>query len=374
MKKIILASGIFYPEVGGPAIHVRHIAEKLVKEGWNVHIFTYSSAKEKDNFDYKIHRIPKNLPKLARWFLYFIEVLFFGFNSKLIYTFDVSAAGLPSFLASKILHKKLIVRIGGDPIWERIVENGKRFLSMEDYYEKGFYIQDKPKLFKIVKMILNKADRLVTYTKMLVDMYEKYYEVPKGKFTIIKNPFLDKKQESFFVGTPTFVFAGRFVLYKNLELVIRAFNNIRNKKGDGELILIGSGPEENKLVNLIKELKAENYIQIKPNIPQTELFNLISNSSVCLAPALTEFNPNFILECLSFGKPVIITRGNGLSVDLPERFLFSANSQKEFEDKIERLFDKKIYEEECKYINKLDLSHNWKNVVNSHLKLIRELL
>ncbi|MDQ5950389.1 MAG: hypothetical protein QG585_331, partial [Patescibacteria group bacterium] len=49
-RKIILATGIFYPDVGGPAIHVRKIAERLCEEGFEVVVVAYGENKEPDNF------------------------------------------------------------------------------------------------------------------------------------------------------------------------------------------------------------------------------------------------------------------------------------------------------------------------------------
>jgi glycosyltransferase involved in cell wall biosynthesis len=62
--------------------------------------------------------------------------------------------------------------------------------------------------------------------------------------------------------------------------------------------LIGSGPEKNSLLKLVDELNAKDYVTFKDSLPQEELFKNIRNSTVCIGPALSEFNPNFILESL----------------------------------------------------------------------------
>jgi len=373
--KIVLASGVFYPEVGGPAIHTRHIAERLASEGCEVVVVTYSDSDESDNFPFIVKRIPRQYPKIFRWLLYSWNVLVASLSSDVIYAFDVSAAGLPAFITAKLLGKKFVIRIGGDPIWEREVEKKRSFVSMEEYYKNGLHKQARPLLFKMIRFMLLRSDKIVTYTYILVDLYTKHYHIPESKFLKIENPFLSQKTISDVADSyePTFLFAGRFVSYKNLLLVIKSFDKVRKKHKTGILKLIGSGPDEEELRACIKKLEATDYIHIAPSVSQEELFEEISHASACLAPALTEFSPNFILECLSFKKPVIVSRGNGLPVSLPDEFLFSVNDGKELEKKLEQFFDAAFYTWAHDQVSKFEMNHTWEDVVESHYELIRDL-
>jgi len=77
---------------------------------------------------------------------------------------------------------------------------------------------------------------------------------------------------------------------------------------------------------------------------------------------------------LGLKKPVLISRGHGLSVDLPEEFLFSPLNPAEFEEKIENFFNLDFYKMAEEKIQSLDLSYKWENVENAHLELILNLL
>lgn len=373
-KNITFAAGIFYPEVGGPSIHTRKIADRLSETGWKCKVITYSQKREKDDFTYVVKRVSKKIPKFFRWLSYFLKVLFSSLKSKIIFAFDPSAAGIPAFLVSKITGKRFVIRIGGDPIWERVVENNKRFISIQDYYKNNFHLKDRPILFKIIKFILNRSDKIIVYGDILKDIYVDNYGIDKNKFETIKNPLLDKKnitkKEDEEV---TFLFAGRFVSYKNLPLVIEAFNSVRVKRGFGKLILVGDGPEKENISKLIKNLGAESYIKVKDKMGQNDLFNIIQNSSVCIAPALTEFNPNFILESISFGKPILITKDNNLTIQMKSDFLIDTTNKADLENKINRFYDKDFFEKSKKYIRELDLSYGWDDVLNKYVNLIEKI-
>ena len=224
--------------------------------------------------------------------------------------------------------------------------------------------------------MLPKFDQIVFYTKFLADIYEKYYGVSAKKINIILNPvFRRESPEVERAAEPTVLFAGRFVAYKNLELVIRVFDKVRSKIGRGRLIMIGEGPDKEKLDKIIKGLPSAADIKMIPKMNQEKLFEHISLSTVGIGPALTEFNPNFILECLSLGKPVLISRENGLSVKLPEEFLFDVDvgSEQELEIKLANFFDEIFYQKALETVSNLQLNQTWQDVIRGHLNVLKSV-
>ena len=110
-----------------------------------------------------------------------------------------------------------------------------------------------------------------------------------------------------------------------------------------------------------------------PKVNQDKLFEYICFSWLGIGPALTEFNPNFILECLSFRKPVLISRENGLSVRLSDEFLFDAADEKELEAKLSSFFDEGFYQKALETISNLQLNQTWRDVIESHLIVLRSV-
>ena len=266
-----------------------------------------------------------------------------------------------------------MIRIGGDPIWERVVENGKRFLPLKEYYEKNYYFQDKPVLFKAIRWMVKRADAVVVYSSFFKDFYCRYYGVNPEKITIIVNPVTAIEKSAPWSDEPTFLFAGRFVAYKNLKIVIKVFDNLRQRFKKGRLKLIGKGPDEQELRFLVAALPSAGAITMLPSLDQKELFQEIRSAAVCLGPALTEFNPNFILEGLSLGKPAILSEGNGLSVSLPKEWLFNPMSAEDLEKKMAQFFDKDFYSSALQKVNALPMNQTWEKVIKEHLRLVQNL-
>ncbi|MDP3646373.1 MAG: hypothetical protein Q8R25_04780, partial [bacterium] len=121
--RVLIATGIFEPEAGGPATFAPKLAHLLTKKGWNVTVLTYSDVPRYDfdaSYPFKLVRVvrgPSTLLGVNRIFncvRFFFAALRYIAKSDIIYTLDWFSVGLPLSLAAKILEKPYIVRVGGD--------------------------------------------------------------------------------------------------------------------------------------------------------------------------------------------------------------------------------------------------------------------
>lgn len=375
-KGVLIASGIFPPDIGGPAVHIKKLAEELSSRGIKVSVVTYSKTKEDytDNV-YDITRISSDLPTALRGLMYLVSLFVSSIKLPNIFAQDVTSTGLPAMIVRKILpHKKLFIRIGGDLLWEREVESGATKLGMIDYYKSGSH--QKSRLFKIGRAVMSSSDLIIVPAEFLKDIYVKYYGISSDKITVIKNPIpifeahtstavkqsLNKEK--------TILFAGRFLKLKNIERLILAFISIYEEIKPAHLVLIGHGPEKEKYLEIINRSSIKDRVTIINTLSQEELFSEISIADLCVCPSLTEVNSNFTLECLSIGKPVLSTRHNGLSIKLPEEMLFSYDNQSELEDKIKSLLNSGYDTAGLKkLITAESAKSSWENVVAGYLRV-----
>jgi glycosyltransferase involved in cell wall biosynthesis len=104
-----------------------------------------------------------------------------------------------------------------------------------------------------------------------------------------------------------FVFVGRLVDWKAVDIAIRALARVR----DAELEIIGDGPMMNTWRSLVCELGLERRVYFTGWLSQQECASHLRDSIALVLPSLYECGGAVVLEAMATGKPVIATRWGG---------------------------------------------------------------
>ncbi|MGI0008922.1 MAG: glycosyltransferase, partial [Nitrosopumilaceae archaeon] len=104
-----------------------------------------------------------------------------------------------------------------------------------------------------------------------------------------------------------FVYVGRLVFYKNLEVVIKAISIAKKTEPKIKLILVGSGPHTKPLEELTNSLGLESNIEFKGYVGADEKAKIIATSSALVFPSLCEGFGLVILEAFAQNKPVLVS-------------------------------------------------------------------
>lgn len=161
------------------------------------------------------------------------------------------------------------------------------------------------KINKILyQYLLKKADGIIFQT---YDAMKYYYKKPSNKCVIIPNPIVIKNLPNKYEGTreKKIVNVGRLHEQKNQKLLIEAFVKAHKIVPDYKLEIYGQGHLEKELLNLIKKLKAEEYISLMGT--SNSLLKEIVNSSLFILSSNYEGMPNALIEAMCLGIPSIST-------------------------------------------------------------------
>ena len=107
---------------------------------------------------------------------------------------------------------------------------------------------------------------------------------------------------------PTFVFVGRLVGWKGVDLLIEAFGKI---KEDARLLIVGDGEERARLEALAKASNKAASIEFLGFRPAAEIRDILASASALVLPSLRECGGAVILEAFACGAPAIATDWGG---------------------------------------------------------------
>lgn len=367
--KVLIASGVYPPDIGGPATYAEKLSQELKKLNCEVKIITYGLRTDKQ---VDVIFIDKTKNIFLRYFCFFWQAAKLAAGTDIVYALDLISAGLPAVMAAKFRSKKIVFRTGGDFLWEKAWRNGWTEVSLSRYYEGKKTVREKFLIY-FCRWLLKKIDLIIFSTRLQADIYEKYYGVAPLKTKILINalPAIKAVPDQSF--KDSIIFAGRLIKLKNLERLIKTFAEIKSPHIN--LLLFGRGPEEEKLRQLIIDLKVGDKIELKGAIEHEKLMAVIAGCRFFILPSLTEISPNLALECVSLAKPLILTRENGLAGEITEHILtIDPLSEKDIKDKIEYLFNDNNLSAYAAKLEKLNwLRREWSLVAGEHLAVFKKI-
>ena len=298
--KILIATGIYPPDIGGPATYSKLLFEELPARGIDVEVLSFGKV--------------RHLPKIIRHLFYFFKVLSKGKNADIVYAQDPVSVGLPAMFAAKLLRKKFILKVVGDYAWEQYQqEEVAPFITPEEFQNGRYSIVTQTRKW-VERIVAKSADKIIVpsnYLKKIVTMWgvkEKNIKVIYNTFTSSKITESKKELREEFGLEGSIVFsAGRLVPWKGFELLIDAIKDIPNVK----LFIVGDGPDKEKLSKKIKELSLDKKIKLTGRLEQNELLKKIKASDLFVLNTGYEGLSHQLLEVMSVGTPIITTNVGG---------------------------------------------------------------
>src|SRR5829696_8339328 len=113
--RVVICTSLYPPDVGGPATHARDLREYLATRGHSVTVLTLGEQTRFNGPGQRV-QIRRSLP----WPTWFIAVMLWLLRHRRRYDV-IYATGLqgPAVLAARLAHKPVVVKVVGDPAWER---------------------------------------------------------------------------------------------------------------------------------------------------------------------------------------------------------------------------------------------------------------
>ena len=109
-----------------------------------------------------------------------------------------------------------------------------------------------------------------------------------------------------------FITVGRIAPEKGLDLFLKAVAQLKNRLNPGQVIIVGSGPEETKLRNQAKELQINELIEWTGHLNQSQVQARLNEADVFVLPSRLEGLSNAGLEAMERGLAPIFSACGGL--------------------------------------------------------------
>lgn len=349
-KKITIAAGSFWPEIGGPSSYLKAILPKIKEAGFEVKVVARSKKKsypEDSGFGFKIYRI-KDWPfKPLNYLRYFFKLLRAAKSSDIIYAQGPVSSGYPAYLANKFLRKKLVVKITGDYTWEQFALKNE-VLDVLDFQNKK--ISGKFNTLRKVQIkVCQSADRVIVPSRFLAKVVE-YWGVKKENIEVVYNgtdfePVNMKKENArreMGISGNIILSIGRLVPWKGFKMLIKIMPELIKEHNFARLVIVGDGPEMETLETIKNNLGLQNKVYLVGKKSQEELKTYLAAADMFVLNTGYEGFSHQILEAMAAGVPVVTTNagGNPEMIKQGENgFMVKYNDELNLAEAIKGIFD-----------------------------------
>lgn len=111
---------------------------------------------------------------------------------------------------------------------------------------------------------------------------------------------------------PLVLYVGRVMKYKNIDRLITIFSSVLSKIDNVRMVIVGTGPEQDRIRGLVRELKLEKYINIQGFVPLREKIYLMSKGWVLIQASEREGWSLTCIEAAACGTPCVAYNVHGL--------------------------------------------------------------
>lgn len=303
--RILIATPLYPPEIGGPATYARVLEEHLPGLGIDVDVLPFSA----------VRHLPKGISHIA----YFWHVFRRGRAADAVYALDPISVGLPAALAAKLARRKFLVRIPGDYAWEQ----GMQRFGVTDLLDTFVKKDEEYHLFvralkRLEAWVARQAVQVVVPSEYLKKIVHQW-GIPKRAITVIYTSTevpetLGNKRT--IRGLLKFngkliISVGRLVPWKGFGTLIELMPEVVKAYPNAKLFIVGSGPLERELEEKIDELGMAEHVVMAGPVEHDVLERYLGVADVFVLNTAYEGLSHLILETLGVGTPVITTRVGG---------------------------------------------------------------
>lgn len=309
--KILIVTGIYPPDIGGPATYVSFMAGAMAKMGHQVHVITYSDqlpkGEEVKQKLYTIEKVLRSYPWFVRHALFGIKIFFATPKADLVFAQDPMNSGIVSVLSAMFWRKKAVLKIVGDYAWEQGVGRFGVTDVLDDFLTKKQHGRVRF-LQKIERFVANRANQIIVpshYLKGVVSSWgvKSPISVVYNGISASKSPEKGPKRPS----TGRFLTVGRLVPWKGIEALIEAFSGLPNFSLD----IVGSGPEEATLKQKVEDLNVASRVRFLGSVEHGKLEESYATYDALLLNTSYEGFSHQIIEAMNAGLVVITTDAGG---------------------------------------------------------------
>ena len=308
--KVLIVTGIWPPDMGGPASHAPELAAFLRTRGHEVEVVTTASSAPATEV-YPVRWVSRGLPGGVRHLAAVAAIARGAHTADVVYATSMTRRAA---LGALVARRPLVLKLTADEAYER-ARRGGRFagdLDAFQHHRGGLRVR----LLRTTRnWAVRRARHVFTPSAYLRELVVGW-GIPAERVSVSPNPApevpamppRDELRAEFGLEGPTLAFAGRLMAAKALDVALAAMARVP----EAALVIVGDGPDRAALERQRDELGLGGRVRFLGGLGREGVLRIFRAADAVLLSSRWENFPHVIVEALAVGTPVIASAVGGV--------------------------------------------------------------
>lgn len=304
-KRILVATGLYPPDIGGPATYTKMLEDELPQRGYELDVYAFGEV--------------RHLPKIVRHMVYAVRLIKRARDADVIYALDPVSVGLPALVAKWLTGKPLLLRLGGDYAWEQGQQRfGVTDLLDEFITKRSSYRLPVRMLCWLQSYVARRAKSVNVqseYMKGIISSWgvdpERIEVIPSALHPVVLSDKRESLRSAFEYDGIVLSTACRLVPWKGIDLLIGLLPDLQKRFGQVSLVVIGDGSERANLERLANDVGVSDSVRFTGRQPKNAMGAAIYASDLFVYNTAYEGLSHQLLEVMDLGVPIVTTMVGG---------------------------------------------------------------
>ena len=308
--RVLIVSGIWPPDVGGPASHAPAVAEFLRSRGHVVEVVTTAEHAPAPR-SFPVRWTPRRIPTGLRHLHSLALLIRRSVASDVVYSTGMFGR---SGIAARLTRTPVVVKLTGDPAFERLRARGAVQGDVDTFQSGGGGFGARV-LRALRDDTVRRAAHVYAPSKYLAALAISW-GASADHVSVLPNPgpselpalSRDELRDMLGFDGPTLAFAGRLTTQKALDVLVRALAGCANVS----LVIAGDGDERGPTASLVERLDLAGRVRFLGALDRAGVLEVFAAADAAILSSRWENFPHTVVEALAVGTPVIATSVGGV--------------------------------------------------------------
>lgn len=312
---ILLATGIYPPDIGGPASFTCELARELKRRGQEPTVVCYGDEQTLRGEGWEVSVVSRRGPWFVRYFRYALRVYGLARKSDVVFLQGPVSEGYPGMIAARLAHKPTLMKIVGDYAWE-IYRQTPGNDEMLDEFVTHPHAGSVNLRENFERWSAKHASRIVVPSQYLKKIVTAWGVEPE-KISVIYNtipslPHTESREalrQRFSVQDKNVItYIGRCVPWKHIDFIIGLLPQLPS---DRVLAIGGDGPSLEEWKKAAEQNHVSDRVKFLGRLDRQQVADWYAVSDLLVMPSSYEGFNHVIVEAASMGLPSLVSDKGG---------------------------------------------------------------